>query len=335
MLKKLNKKIMLIIMSLTTAAVFTACDNTSKGKDEKASTSNAVKQEVSIKAYDQDNKEYALSFKELPKKAITLNQAPTEMLLTLGAQDKMVGTAFLDDEILPKYKEAYDKIPVLSERYASLEAVLAKNPDILIGWPSNFNEKHLGKVSELESKGIKVYIPKSTLKGEKKIEDVYEDILNLGKIFGVEENGQKVVNEMKDKVAKVQEKVKSKEPVKVAVIDSIADTKSFDTCGNVALEDKLITLAGGKNVFGDTNKSYTTVSFEEVIARNPDVLVINYFKGSDLSVDKIKNNPMLKKLNAVKNNRIVLVPLTEMMGGVRNADGVERLAKGFYPELFK
>lgn len=335
MLKKLNKKIMLIIMTLTATAVFTACGNTSKGKDEKVSTSNDVKQEVSIKAYDENKKEYTLSFKESPKKAITLNQSCTEMLLALGVQDKMAGTAYLDDEILPKYKETYDKIPVLSEKFASLETVLAKNPDILIGWPSNFNEKHLGKVSELESKGIKVYIPKSTLKGEKKIEDVYTDILNLGKIFGVEENGEKVVKEMKDKVAKVQEKVKGKEPVKVAVIDSIADTKSFDTCGNLALEDKLITLAGGKNVFGDINKGYTTVSFEEVIARNPDVVVVNYFKNSDLSVDKIKNNPMLKNLNAVKNNKIVLVPLTEMMGGVRNVDGVERLAKGFYPELFK
>ncbi|MEW9094872.1 MAG: ABC transporter substrate-binding protein [Clostridiaceae bacterium] len=335
MLKKFNKKLMLIIMSLTVAATVVACGKTEKTDGEKVDSSNGTKQEVSIKAYDQDKNEISLSFKESLKRAITLNQSPTEMLLALGLGDKMVGTAFLDDEILPEYKEAYDKIPVLSKTYASLESVLAKNPDILIGWPSNFDEKHLGTVEELESKGIKVYIPKSTLKGEKKIEDVYEDILNLSKIFQVEENGQKLVGEMKDKIEKVQEKIKGKEHVKVAVIDSIENTKSLNTCGNVPLEDKLITLAGGKNVFGDIDKSYTTVSFEELIARNPDVLVVNYFAGSNLSVDKIKENPMLKNLDAVKNDRIVLVPLTEVMGGVRNADGVERLAKGFYPEIFK
>ncbi|WP_315116521.1 ABC transporter substrate-binding protein [uncultured Clostridium sp.] len=335
MLKRLNKKLMLLIMSLTVATTVVACGKSEKTDGEKIDSSNGTKQEISIKAYDQDKNEITLSFKESPKRAITLNQSPTEMMLGLGLGDKMVGTAYLDDEILPQYKEAYDKIPVLSKTYASLEAVLEKNPDILIGWPSNFDEKHLGTVTELQSKGMKVYIPKSTLKGEKKIEDVYEDILNLSKIFEAEENGQKLVGEMKDKIGKVQEKIKGKEPLKVAVIDSIADTKSLATCGNLTLEDKLITLAGGKNIFGDIDKSYTDVSFEELIARNPDVLVVNYFMGSNLSVDKIKNNPMLKDLDAVKNDRIVLVPLTEMMGGVRNADGVERLAKGFYPEIFK
>ena len=49
-----------------------------------------------------------------PTRAVTLNQGATEIMLALGLQDKMVGTAYLDDEIWPEFQAAYNKIPALS-----------------------------------------------------------------------------------------------------------------------------------------------------------------------------------------------------------------------------
>lgn len=58
-----------------------------------------------------------------------MNQASTEVMLVLGLADKMVGTAYMDDEILPSLAEAYNSVPVLAEEYPSQEILFAGEPD--------------------------------------------------------------------------------------------------------------------------------------------------------------------------------------------------------------
>ena len=62
---------------------------------------------------------------------MTLNQAATEVMLALGLQDRLVGTAYLDDQILPEFAAAYQRIPVLAAKYPSREVLLAARPDFL------------------------------------------------------------------------------------------------------------------------------------------------------------------------------------------------------------
>ena len=65
---------------------------------------------------------------------MTLHQGSTELLLAMGLQDKMVGTASMDDEIWPRYKEAYDQIPILTPSgLPTEEEIMAVNPDFIVG----------------------------------------------------------------------------------------------------------------------------------------------------------------------------------------------------------
>ena len=75
----------------------------------------------------------AYTYTEPPSRAITMNQHVTEVMLALELQDHMVGTAYIDDEILPEYQAAYGSVPVLAEEYPSKEVIMAQDPDFIYG----------------------------------------------------------------------------------------------------------------------------------------------------------------------------------------------------------
>ncbi|MGV2720096.1 UNVERIFIED_CONTAM: hypothetical protein PO554_26910, partial [Klebsiella pneumoniae] len=106
-----------------------------------------------------------MTYPEAPKRAVTMNQHVTEVMLALGLADKMVGTAYLDDHILPELKADYDKVPVLSDKYPTKEVLLAANPDfVYAGWKSAFGDKGVGSMEDLEKAGIKSYLQESSNK---------------------------------------------------------------------------------------------------------------------------------------------------------------------------
>jgi len=78
-----------------------------------------------------------------PQRIITLNQGATEFLLALGLADRMVATAYLDDEIWPAYKTAYDSISTHISGYPTQEQIFDLNADFLVGsYNSAFREKY-------------------------------------------------------------------------------------------------------------------------------------------------------------------------------------------------
>ena len=69
-----------------------------------------------------------------PERVVALHQGSIEFMLAMGLEDKMVGTASMDDEIWPRYKEAYDKIKVLTPSGLPNETtIMAVQPDFIIG----------------------------------------------------------------------------------------------------------------------------------------------------------------------------------------------------------
>jgi len=281
------------------------------------------------------NGDRILTFTEAPKRVVTLNQHVTEVMLALGLEEYMVGTAYLDDEILPEYQEAYDKIPVLSDKYPSKEVFLSVEPDFAYaGWKSAFTEKNLGTVEDLEQLGINAYLHQSSSKVGPTIDDVYEDIRNIALIFNVEDRALKLIDKIKAELKKIQDQVGPIEkPLKVFVYDSGED-KAFTVAKNYT--SSLISLAGGENIFSEIDKNWAEVNWEEVVNRNPDVIVIVDY--GEMTAEQKKNillkNTALASVPAIQNQRFVILPLSAAAEGVRAAQALEILAKGFYPEKF-
>lgn len=268
-----------------------------------------------------------------PEKAVTLAQFMTETLLALGLEDKMTGTALLNEEILPEYKKAYEKIPELEmgEGHSiSKESFVATEADFVSGWEQSITEEATGSLEELEERGVVPFVS-SGLAPDATIESVYNDFILLGKIFEVSERAEKVVAKMKDEVKNIADKTKDiKDRPRVLIYDS-GEGEAF--VGGSGLPNNLIELAGGENIYKDLGQDYATVSFEDIVQKNPEIIVVTeYYSGitGDEKIKFLKNNPALKDVDAVKNNRIYKIGLIDLAPGIRNSKAVGKLYNMFY-----
>ncbi len=332
------KRFLIVISIIGLSINMVACSNTkttdSSSTDSAIEASNFTPVEF---VYSDGAKDYNIKVEKPCEKAVTLSQFMTEMLLALDLGDKMVGTALLDNPILEEYKEAYDKIPELEigeGHNISKEAFLATGADFVSGWDMSINDQTTGSPDELIKKGITPFLA-SSYSSDSTVEDVYKDFELLGKIFAVEDKAKEVVDKMKSDIEKVTNKVgnvKDEDRVKMMVYDSGEDKAMAVGSG---LANNLIELAGGDNIFSEEKQPYINATWESVVAKNPEVIIVtDYMAGSPVEekVNFLKNHPALKDVDAIKNNRIYVVGLADLSPGVRNSKVIETMYGYFYGE---
>ena len=279
-----------------------------------------------------------VSFDAPPKRAISNDVNLTEMMLVLGLADHMVGYTgisgwkTLDEEMRANVKQ----LPELSSKYPTKEVIVGANADFFFaGW--NYGMKVGGEVTPetLEPFGVKVYeLTESCThimkKGKASIDDMYADLLNLGSIFNVEDRAKNLVNDYKAELKSFKSNLETGKPVRAFVYDSGEDTPF--TAGLYAMPTALIEAAGGINVMNGFEKSWGTVTWEEVVAQNPEVIIIvNY--GSVTAEQKrafMMSNPAFSNIEAVKNDRFVTLEYVEATPGPRNIKAIKTLAKAFW-----
>ncbi|MFL2827548.1 MAG: ABC transporter substrate-binding protein [Paracoccaceae bacterium] len=278
-----------------------------------------------------------VTFDTPPTKAISNDVNLTEMMLVLGLADRMVGYTGISgwNKLDPEMREGVKELPELSEKYPSKEVLVGADADFFFaGW--NYGMKVGGEVTPetLEPFGIKVYeLTESCThimkKDKASIEDMYNDLLNLGRIFGEEERAANIVQEYRTELLEETKGLDVSSPVRVFVYDSGEDTPF--TAGLYAMPTALIEAAGGTNIMNDFQKSWGTVTWEAVIDRNPEVIVIvNY--GSVTAAQKrdfMMSNPAFASIDAVKNDRFVTLEYVEATPGPRNINAVKTLITAF------
>lgn len=277
-------------------------------------------------------------FDSAPKAAVSNDVNLTEMMLVLGLRDKMVGYTGISGwkTLDAKMREGVAQLPELSPKYPSKEVLVGADADFYFaGW--NYGMKVGGEITPetLDTFGIKVYeLTESCIHiGEKpkvSMQDMYNDILNLGAIFGVGEKAEILVATYKDDLDAFQSTLKAPvKPVRTFVYDSGED-RPF-TAGRFAMPTAMIEAAGGRNIMDDFDKSWAKVGWEAVVERNPEVVVIvNY--GNVTAEEKIefmKSNPAFADIDAVKNDRFVVLEYVEATPGPRNINAVKKLATAF------
>lgn len=341
----MNKKLIALTLStLVLMGGITGCSNSQNANKSKEPTKTEQSNKKPLKVefvqtsrHDDSVNKFSQTYDKKPKKALAITNCMIEMMLSMGLEDQMAGTAYADGEILPSLKPAYDKIPIMSKTHPSKEELLSKGVDFIIGWGSSFNDKGVGTVNWLNENNIKVYIPKSS-DADAKIDSMYEDFTNIGIIFGKEDKAKKVNDKIKSELKETTDKIKGiDKKVKVLGYDSGTDKAVVVGTG---ISNEIIKLAQGENIFADVKKTYPEVSYEEIVKRNPDVImVLEYSIGNggetfENKVKALKANPALKDVNAIKNNKFIKVDLAELYPGERVPATVKKLAKEFYPDKF-
>lgn len=297
------------------------------------SASSALAYPVTVKSCDRE-----VTFDKAPGRAISNDVNLTEMMLVLGLTDHMVGYTGISGwkTLDPEMRAGVAELPELSAKYPTKEVLAGADADFFFaGW--NYGMKVGGEVTPetLAPLGIKVYeLTESCIhlgpKPKVSMDDMYTDILNLGAIFDVEDKAQALVAGYKAKIAEETAGVDhSAPPLRVFVYDS-GEEAPF-TAGEYAMPTALIEAAGGGNIMDDLGKSWAEVAWEPVVERNPQVVVIvNY--GDVTAEQKIafmKNNAALAGIDAVKNDRFVVLDYVEATPGPRNVKAIEKLVQGF------
>jgi len=282
-----------------------------------------------------------VTFDSVPQAAISNDVNLTEMMLVLGLTDHMIGYTGISgwNKLEPEIREGVAELPELSERYPSLEVLAGADADFFFaGW--NYGMRVGGEVTpeSLERFGIDVYELSEScihvgMEQEVTMELMYNDLRNLGTIFGVQDRAAELIAgyqaELNDILAGLEA---DGEAPRVFVYDSGEDTPF--TAGHFAMPTALIEAAGGTNIMDDFRESWGTVSWEAVVERDPEVIIIvNYGEvTAEQKMDFMRNNPALSGISAVQNGRFVVLEYVEATPGPRNIGAVARLAEAFWSE---
>ncbi|MCY3879980.1 MAG: ABC transporter substrate-binding protein [Rhodobacteraceae bacterium] len=293
----------------------------------------ALADPVSVRSCERE-----IMFEEPPKAAVANDVNMVEMMLALGLAERMVGYTgvsgwkTLDAEL----RRGIGELPELSPRYPSREVLVAAGTDFYFaGW--NYGMRVGGEVTpdSLEPFGIAVYeLTESCIHVGPRpgisMQDMYRDLLNLGRIFAIEERAGALVDSYRSELEALLASLPPlDQPPAVFVYDSGEDVPF--TAGKYAMPTALIEAAGGRNIMNDLEKSWATVGWESVVDRDPEIiLIVNYGEVSaGQKQDFLKSHPGLAGIDAVRNDRFVVLEYVEATPGPRNIPAIAKLAAAF------
>jgi len=273
---------------------------------------------------------YNVTVQSYPKRIVSLAPSNTEILFALGLGDRVVGVTDYCNyppEVVEKRKRGeIESIGGYST--INVEKVVELKPDLVVACYGN----GLGTIEALKRLGLTVICL-----NPKNLEDVMRDIEILGKVTGTEENATELIGFMRKRIERV-ERIVSMAEDKPKVVHIVWHDPIWISGKNTFIDD-LITLAGGKNAFD--KEGWATVSIEELVRANPDVIIVSSgngmdSKGRDIIYEWVINEDRLKEIKAVKNGRVYVVDADIVSRpSYRLVYALEEFARFIHPELFE
>ncbi|WP_395602538.1 ABC transporter substrate-binding protein [Pseudomonas sp. A1230] len=291
-----------------------------------------------------------LTFAQAPARAVTIGQAGTEMLFALGLADKMVGTSLWFNDVLPQYKAKNDNIERLADNEPSFESVIAKRPQLVavelewmvgpqgaVGTREQFHELKIPTYlmpSDCEAKDNLVGSDGTRL-APFRIDSIYKSITQFGEIFDVQARAQQLNTDLKASLAKSIAMAKDKNSKDISALVWFSSA-SLDidpyVAGHKGVPDFMLNTLGVRNVV-ESDEEWPTVGWETIAKANPTFLVIarmdrRRFPADDYlkKLEFLRNDPVTRNMDAVKNNRIIILDAMAMQASMRTFDGIAALA---------
>ncbi|MFJ2485791.1 ABC transporter substrate-binding protein [Pseudomonas sp. NPDC087639] len=278
-----------------------------------------------------------VTFKEAPKHAVSHDINMTQMMLALGLKSRMAGYSGVSGwkSVTPEMQSLLDGLPELAAKYPSVETLLNANVDFFFaGWDYGMRVGGDLTPQTLQPLGINVYeLTESCAFVMKRpaatLEDTYNDLRNLGKIFDVQDRANVLIAQMQAQVAQVRKDLPAEKP-RVFLYDSGEDRAM--TSGRLGMPQALIDAAGGRNILENVEASWTRVNWETVVEHNPQVIVIVDYSEitAEQKIEFLLKNKALQSIDAIKNQRFIVIPYVQATPGIDNVLAVETLAKGFH-----
>ena len=284
-----------------------------------------------------------VTIERAPQRAVSLDQNSTEILLSLGLEEQMVGTASWTDPVLASLADANERVPRLADDAPTYEVLLDADPDFVT---ASFGRHYLeeGGVASrdrLAETGFASYLSPTDCEGDMSIngggtrtkpltlESLYQEIRDLAAIFDVPDRGESLVADLEARTEAALEGVDLRGK---SVMFWFADTRTPYVAGGFGSASLLATLTGMENVFADAGDDWPAVRWESIVDEGPQIIVLgdlqrDRFPGDRLDdkVEFLTTDPLTSTLDAVRNECFIALHGAEMNPSIRYVDGLEKI----------
>ncbi len=237
-----------------------------------------------------DDPEVVESMDDYPTAIVSLSPTATEMLFAIGAGPQVVA--------VDEYSYWPPETPVvdgLSGWSPNVEAIATYEPDLVILSDNGIQQ-------ELELLGIDVFVASAAVE----LEDVWVQMLDIGKITGQTDGAISAVNDMKQRISAILSSIEHPD-TPISYYHELDDTLYSVT--STTFIGKIYSLAGLTNIAdpadeGGTSWGYPQLGEEFVLQADPDIIFFADAQCCAQSVETISARPGWSELQAVRNNNI-------------------------------
>ncbi|HHY75163.1 MAG TPA: cobalamin-binding protein [Firmicutes bacterium] len=251
-----------------------------------------------------------ISLEKTPERLVSLSPALTEAVFSLGEGSRLVGVSTFCNR--PEEALAIEKV---GDAFTlDTEKLVSLKPDLVLVAGSRDYETQVEK--DLARLGIPAWVS-----GPATVAEVLEDIKALSQVLGVEKKGDELVEELSRELEAVRAAIpqESERPKVFIAIDS-----ELWTCGKGSFIDDVIAIAGGINIAGDVEQQYLQLSMEDLLAKDPDVILVAI---PEDQAQALSTRPGWSSLTAVKEGR-VFFPNPDLISrpGPAVVEGIKEIA---------
>lgn len=299
------------------------------------------------------------SAEETEQRIVCLAPDMVEVVYALGFGDQIVGWSAYTDyppEVEQRdgwrpygyyyYTETadFDVADELSHEVATVSKFYDCNLDIIEGlkptiiFGSEYAQQPM--VEDLKAKGYNAYCFTPTT-----LDDVYAMIVEVGRLLGVEDKAQALVDGYYAEIEEIKAVTSTLTPVPVYFeIAHRMDYGEYGAFGPYTMAqgtpfEEMLEIAGGKNIFHDLEGDYIEISFEEIIKRNPAVIMSPYWPDAMdeevTTIYEIMTREGFDQIDAVKTGRVLYYDSSLMKRfGPRSITAIKKLAYLLHPYYF-
>ncbi|WP_173921593.1 putative F420-0 ABC transporter substrate-binding protein [Agromyces sp. Marseille-P2726] len=273
-----------------------------------------------------DNCGTEVTFDTAPERVVTIKSSTLELMLALGLEDRIVGTAFRDGPVPDEFEPAASGLEVLSDKVPSQEATLAAEPDLVFaGWESNLTAEGAGDRETLAKLGVATYVAPAACKGDGYMpnpltfDEVFREFEEAGAIFGAPDAAADLVAEQRAEL----DAIEPNDAGLTALWYSSGEDTPYVGAG-IGAPQMIMQAAGLENVAADVEDTWTPMGWEAIVAANPDVIVLvdAPWNTAERKIAHLEQNAATAALPAVQQQRYVVVDFPSTEAGVRNVAAV-------------
>ncbi|MBE0635110.1 ABC transporter substrate-binding protein [Candidatus Bipolaricaulota bacterium] len=233
-----------------------------------------------------DDRGQQIAIEDRAERIVTLNALYAQIIVDLGESHRIIAIAASADN-----PDELADLPTVGPAFApNIEVLLGMDPDLVLGandWG--------GERPALEAVGV----PVLTTPWLMSVRGIFDTVRTIAAALDVSQAGELLVGRIATQLIEAEAVALGKPTVSAAFLYADSSENPPYAAGADSIEHELILRGGGTNVFGELEWS-VQVSFEEILARNPEVIFT-----APSQVENITGNVFLQSVAAVVSGRVI------------------------------